>query len=271
MFSLLERSRWLGRPVGLYRITRGGLVARYTDADRIMPVGDETFLPLAISNTEIRDSTEKRKNVVTLTLPVDASIAPWWRPYPPSTRVGVVIMAMHHGDDEVAVEWTGEVINPAFTDTELILACESSKGGAGSRGLALRWQRGCPLAVYSQGLGMCNVDKADHALPATLTDVAGVVIKAAAFATLPDGRLAGGFFEWIRPDGEPDFRTIMAHTGDTIVLNYGSDTLEEDLEGIAYPGCPHDLDGCDTLFDNLPNYGGAPYSPRKSPFDGNPV
>lgn len=270
-FDLLERSRWSGQPIGLLRLSRGGLVERYTTADREIAVGADVYLPLAITRSAIRDSSERAKGVLTLTLPVDAPCAPWWRPYPPSTRVGATWLALHRGSTDVAVEWTGRVIGPKFTDTQLILSCEPTQTNARSRGLALRWQTGCPLVLYSQGVGMCNVSKAAFAVPAELTGSAGASMQADAFAAVPEGRLAGGFVEWIRPDGEIEVRSIMAHTGNLILLNYGAEDLDEGLDVTAYPGCKHNFADCNGFFSNGPNYGGAVYRPRKSPFDGNPV
>lgn len=270
-FDLLEKSRWLGQPLGLVRLARGNLLELYTNADRPITIGAETYQPLAITRNAIRDSTERAKSVLILTLPIDAPCVDWWRPYPASTTIGVTWLAKHWGENELAVEWTGRVIGPKFTDRTLVLNCEPTRTSARSRGLVLRWQRGCPLALYSQGLGMCNVNKASYAVPGVVTVFSGTSLQAAAFASVPGGKsLAGGFLEWTRVDGEPEMRSIMAHSGDLIVLNYSTDSLGVGSAVTAYPGCPHNWDGC-VGFSNTPNYGGALFLPNKSPFDGNPV
>lgn len=269
-FDLVERSRRLGQPIALLRLTRGALVERYCAQDRSVTIGAETFEPLAIERDAIRDSGQAAKGVLTVTLPIDAPCIDWWRPYPPSRTVLATWLAKHRTDSEAVIEWTGRVIGHKFTDSQLILSCEQSRSLARKRGQALRWQRVCPLALYSQGVGLCNVDKTLHDVPTTLDSADGVTLTAAAFAGLADGRLAGGFLEWTRPDGEPEWRSIMSHVGDTIVLNYGSDTLVEDLSVTAYKGCKHTPEDCDDEFDNLPNHGGAIYKPVRSPFDGNP-
>ena len=271
-FSLLELSRSLGRPIALLQLSRGAVIERYTDADRIVTRGGDDYLPLAgLARSEIRDSSQRLKNLLTITLPVDAPVAPWWRPYPPSGKVGVVWLATHSGDEEVNIEWIGRVVAPRFTDTTLQLNCEPSSSNSRSRGMTQRWQRTCPLPLYSQGLGMCNVDKALHAVPAVLASVSGSVIEAPEFAAIASGILAGGFVEWTRPDGEKEYRSVMSHSGATVVLNYGSDTLAEDVDVTAYRGCPHNFAACRDDFENEENYGGTVYSPIKTPFDGQPV
>ena len=46
--------------------------------------------------------------------------------------------------------------------------------------------------------------------------------------------------------------------------------LEIGSEITLYPSCDRTTTGCN-LFDNLPNYGGFPHLPGKSPFDGSQV
>lgn len=280
-FSIFELSRWGGKPVHLFRFTRGTLVWRYTSADREIVLGDETFLPAAIARGPIRESMEAAKNNLTITfpyllnplatdLPSTQPLGDNWRPYPPSDRITVTCMALHYGDDEAAIEWTGRVLSPSFTDTKCTLTCHPSHRSAKRSGMQRKWQRSCDVPVYSQGHGMCNVDKALHALPATVDSVFGLMVTAEAFATLPTGRLSGGFIEWTRADGLQDFRTIMAHTGDVIVVNYGASDLLEALDVVAYPGCAHNEAAC-AEFDNSPNHGGAKNLPNKDVMSGVPV
>jgi hypothetical protein len=267
-FNLLELSKFRGSPIGLLRIARGSVVLLYTSASRPITVGADTYQPLAISRSAIRDSTERRKNTLTITMPIGAECTAWWRPYPPSTRVDVTWLSMHWGDDEVVVEWTGRVIAPKFNDSELELNCEPSKSNSRSRGRFLRWQKGCTFALYD--MDTCGVDKALHALPATLSSIDGVELVSSDFTSLPDGRLAGGFATWTRTDGEPEFRSIMAHTGDTIILQYGADdSLDDATDFTVYPGCKRSKADCRDYFDNADNFGGCENMPIRSPFDGN--
>lgn len=270
-FDLIERSRYGGKPIGLLRLSRGSLVELYTTADREIEVGADVYLPLAITRSAIRDSVERAKSQLTLTLPIDAPAVAWWRPFPPSSRVGVTWLAKHFGSSEVTVEWSGRVVQPKFSDTLLTLTCDPSRNDPRSRGMPWRWQKGCPLALYSQGLGMCNVNKALFAVPGVVTEAIGASLRCAAFAAVPSGRLAGGFLEWTRADGEPEKRSIMAHDGDLILLEYGAEDLAEDLDVVGFPGCGHNYADCDGFFGNGPNYGGAIYAPDRSAFDGNPV
>ncbi len=267
-FDALERSRYLGQPVRLLRLTRGNLVERYAGVDRAVVVDGDTYSPLAMTHSEIQDTSERGKNTITVTLPIDAPCISWWRPFPPSTTVLVELLSVHRGDSEVTTQWIGRVTDRKYTDSQLILRCEQSRTSSRSRGLNLCWMRGCPLAVYSQGNGLCNLNKDDFAVPFTVTSLTGLSLAAAAFSGV-DLPLDGGFIEWTRPDGEPESRSIVSQSGGVIDLMYGSDMLPPGTEGIAYPGCPGDWAAC-TARENTKNYGGAPYLPNKNPYSGNP-
>ncbi|MEQ6331534.1 phage BR0599 family protein [Pseudomonas chengduensis] len=106
---------------------------------------------------------------------------------------------------------------------------------------------------------------------AVLTAVSGLTLSAAAFGTLPSGRLAGGFLSWVRAlDGLVEFRSIRSHVGNQVTLDYGALDIAVGLQPRGYPGCAHSWSDCGYHANQL-NYGGDLYMPAKSPFDGNPV
>lgn len=266
----IEISRWLGRPVELYRFTRQHLAWLYTSTDQPVSVGGETFMPLAITRDGIRESYERQKRNLKLTLPVTAEVAANWRPFPPADTVGITVLALHRGEAETEVQWMGRVVQPRYTDTTLELTCSPGSGANRPRGLQLRFQRSCCLALYSQGVGMCNLDPADFAEPATLTSVSGNVISATEWAALPPGRLAGGFVRWEAASGLVERRSITAHVGAALHLHYGAEDLAPGLEVTAHHGCAHNYADCSAK-GNGPNYGGCPNLPQKNPFSGNPI
>lgn len=278
MFSLYELSRFLGLKVAFYRFTLGVNVWRFTSADRDLPIGAELFLSCpGIEHTALRESVSSaRKNQVTVTLPyridpnaidppISQSLGDNWFPYPPGDRVLLDILTMHYGDPdaEVNAEWRGRVLGPVFTDTELKLTCDPSFRSSKATGADLSWMRGCGIPHYSQGRNMCNLAKELHAVPATLTAVTGLQLTAAAFGTAPRN-LAGGFVEWTRTDGLLEKRTVRAHTGTAIVIDYGARDLASGLVMTAYPGCSHDPAGC-ASYGNSINYPGYKHMPTEDP------
>jgi hypothetical protein len=268
-FNVREIARFLGQPVQLFRFTRQSKKWCYTSADRIIPFGGNDYTPLSIEREAIKESYERQKRMIKLTLPAAAEVCDNWRPMPPGDVVGIVIMAMHRGDADVAVEWIGRVIQPKFTDSVCELTCDPSSGSARTNGLQLRWQRSCPYALYSQGHGLCNLKPVDFAAPAQLEAVSGLTLTASAWSGLPDGRLAGGYVEWSE-DGLVMRRSITLHAGAVIHIDYHAPNLAAGKAVTAYHGCAHTYSDCEAK-GNSENFGGCTKLPVKNPFGGHPI
>jgi len=282
MFDTVELSRFSGKPIHLFVIRRQGLTLRYASGDRDVVVGEHTYVGANISRGEIRQGAESAKDKLKITFPCalnpaapefpsTQTLANLCRPYLPSDPISVVCLATHYGDtDPPIVEWMGVATQPSFTDTECELTCEPNPGGtAVNQGMT--WQRTCPKAAYSTGPRGCNLDPEDFKVPAELTDVAGLTLKAAEFATAPLN-LEGGEWVWTRlVDGVPieESRFIMRHAGDTIQVLNGGYGLEEGLTGYALPNCPGTWAACGARREDPQlHYGGAIYEPIKNPHDG---
>lgn len=280
MFGAREIARFFGQPVHLFRFTLGPLSWRFTTASTPITLGDEVFVPTGISRSAVRETAERAKNQLTITMPCALDPAAHdppptqafgaiWRPYPPSERVFVTCMAMHRGDDDAVVEWMGHVVQPEFTDTQLKLTCDPTIARRRAKGGGRRVQRACEVAVYGQGLGQCNLLKEAFAIPAVAASVSGLSVTAPELAAAPLA-LDGGFVEWTLPNGLVERRTIMSQAGSTIELDYGAFALEPALAFIAYPGCPHTWAACEER-ENTDNYGGCLNLPSKNPWSGNPL
>lgn len=268
-FDLRELSRWLGKPVELYRFTRQGLAWRYTSADQEVTVGGETFAPINISRDNIRESYEKQKRQLVITLPLAAEVCANWLPFSPEDTIAVTVLSLHRGDTETAVQWVGRVLQPKFLDTTMELTCTPGSVSNRPRGLQLKWQRNCPLPLYSQGNGMCNLDPEGFRVDGTISSVSGNIVSAPAWAALPTGRLAGGFIQWTAPNGLVLRRSILGHTGANLTLHYAADISNGDVIA-AYHGCAHNFDDCASKGNGV-NYGGCTQIPIKNPFSGNPI
>jgi hypothetical protein len=254
----------------LFRFTRGTRSWFYSSSDRTELHNGDTYEPAPISYGSIKQGSERAKLKVKIELPATLPVAANWRPYPPSDAVVLTIFNRHVGETDALVEWMGRVVGPEFDGPLLELTGEPSTTSNRRKGNVRTWQRGCGLVLYGAGNGMCNVDKAAHAVAASLTAVTGLSLTAAAFGALPAGRLAGGFVEWERADGLVEFRTIKGHVGSTVTLDYGGLDLAPGLAVTAYPGCAHNWADCG-YYSNQPNYGGDLWMPIKGPYDGNPV
>lgn len=267
-----EKSWEDGQPVEYYDFIRGTTHYRYNTSDRALELNGETYAPdSGLSRENISQGSERNKLSLEVRIPRSNPVADLWHPYPSSIPVGLTVYTGHIGETDALVTWIGRVVSPKYSPTEVTLVCEPSTTLSRKSGQMQCWQRGCMHVLYKQGDGLCNVNRDDFALPATITVYTGNVATATAFGTLADGRLAGGYIEWTTLEGNIERRSISKHVGTAITLFFGTSTIPPGTAVIAYPGCKHNWDDCNGFFNNGVNYGGDLYGPEKSPFNGNPV
>lgn len=278
MFKDFELSRRGGKPTHLFRFARQGKVWRFAASDRDITIGGFTYLAAAISRAEIKQTVEKAQASLAITLPynrdasnsdpVTQSLGNNWYPYIPSDTVTVACMATHLGDpdQEIIVEWLGQVGQPKFTDGQLELTCVQASSVGKAQRQGPKFQIACWKTVYSTGLRGCNLDRASQTIITTLESVVGLALKAAAFDGLPLS-LAGGGLEFTDGNGLVQRLSIMGHIGDTITLLSGAAEMTGGTEVRVCPGCPRTWAGCSAR-NNTPNYGGAIYKPVQNPYNG---
>jgi hypothetical protein len=228
-FEVFETGRFTGRPLRLFVFQRQALIWRYCTGDRNVVIGGNTYFAEAIDRSEIRQTAERAKEDVTITLPylrdpaalafpVTQALGDNWHPYIPHDTIAVTCLATHYGDtDPPAVEWSGIVTQPAFTDTELTLTCTPGPAIARARNQGPKFQRACWKTVYSTGLRGCNLVAGPIPVAGTLTAIAGNDITAAEF--VPQARtFVGGTASW-DDAGTPRIANITAHVGTTLTLD----------------------------------------------------
>lgn len=265
-----ESSLDQGVPLKCFKFTRGTAEWYYTSADRAVTLDGHQYTPAAISHSEIQDGGDSAKQPITITLPLSLPVIDNWRPYPPGETIVCTVYTLHQGEVDWLVDWIGRVTNPSWTDSVLTLRSEPSITRAKRGGKGRTIGRGCDHTLYSQGPGMCNVDPMAFALPAILSAVDGLTLTASEFLTLPAGRLAGGYLEFVASDGFTVRRSIASHPGNTVVLDYGHGELLAALAVTVYPGCNHTWEDC-LFFSNTDNYGGYLYMSDRDYYDGNPI
>ncbi|MDF3841110.1 DUF2163 domain-containing protein [Pseudomonas citronellolis] len=271
MTSESRESSWdQGKPVYFFRFTRKTRNWFYTSSDRDEVLLGDIYTHASITRTAIRQGSERARLNITITLPSTLPVAENWRPYPSIDPIAVTAFVRHVGEADALVDWVGRVTASKFKGATLELTCEPTQTRAKKMGDQRAWQRGCGLALYSQGLGQCNVDRSLHAVAATLTAVDRLNVSALEFGLVPNRRLAGGYIEWAQPDGLIEYRTIRDHNGTAITLDYGAADLVTGLAITAYPGCAHTWSDC-AYFGARDRYGGDIYMPVDNPYSGDPV
>lgn len=255
--------------IDLFKIVVGARTWRLTSAEKPQTYLDEFYTPTAMGRgeTESKNSLAKANLDVKLPLGHELSVRLLTSLYDE-----VVSLTLFNDDGEdVAVVWKGRLASIKPENTHLTLMFESIFTSLRRPGLRARFQKSCRHALYFPG---CNLNMADFEVPATLSAISGTTLTVPEAASQADGYYIGGMAQ--AADGTLAF--ITNHVGDQIVVQrvpYPFITqLEEEGAGTAisiYPGCDHRRATCIAKFNNLLNYGGFDWIPRKNPMGGSSI
>lgn len=271
-FDTIETSVDDGQPLELVQFTYLTNNWYFTTSESPVVYEGNTFSPLPFKHSDIAPSAEVSKSQITIGVPKDCPVGELFRAQSPAGLVTVTIFAKHAQDAQVKAIWKGRVINAEWQEPWLNLTSESVFSSLQRVGLRRNYAVQCPHTVYSQGEGLCNVNKESFRSDYVVTTISGLTV----FCEDADGvavdRFAGGEVTWTHAtDGYLVRAMIKSNDG------AGNFTLLFPPQGLAlgaaihaYPGCDHDLDspnGC-PKFGNQINYGGQPFIPKKNPFNG---
>lgn len=273
-------SRFGNREVRLFRFELGGLIWLFAQADRNVMAGSSYWIGAGIERDEIKQNSERAQDKLKIRMdylrdpnaPV-ALLRPTqvlgdvWHPYVPSATVRVSCFTLTTAG-ELLHDWSGEVRQPKFTDTELELTCVPGNARAEARNQGLKFQRSCTKTPYSTGIRGCNLNPDDFRIDAVLSGASGLTLTAAAFADAPLSLLQG-WLTWTRSNGIVERRTIVEHSGSSVRLLYGGAELASGLAVSVLPNCPGTFAACAARREDPElHYGGAIYEPVENPYEG---
>ncbi|KVR21727.1 hypothetical protein WK13_34885 [Burkholderia ubonensis] len=229
-----------------------------------------TYKGIQISDDGIK-ITGPGADSLKITMQADADLAALFIGTPPSGDVWVRIRRWQWGSGEQPIAAYIGTITQSNRPTPgtLELTCDNLGSSFTTNGLRLCWSRMCPHVLYDPN--GCGANKNAYRMDGTLTYAAKGQLKLDEVGKMPDGWFDGGFVEWYIAPGVLERRGIEWHQGTTLSLLGFSDGFEIGQKVSVYAGCDRTITTCDRKFKNAPNYGGAPYLPGKSPYDGDPV
>lgn len=262
----------LTRTIELVEFQRSAQVWRYTMDGANRTYAGQTYVSVrGLKRTRLLRAADPEQQKLELTLPMDTDIVGEFIPRPTVAKVYMRLLWLPKGATSAQLRWSGvvSVVSPVSPSKATITGLPLS-ADASANGLTRNWQKPCPLALYSTGLGMCNASPAARRLDGTATLSDGVTLKAAAWAARADDDFRGGYVEW--QDGlHIERRYVVASSGDTLTLLTPA-SISVGTSVAAFSGCDHTLgaNGC-AKFANTDNYGGQPNIPDKNPQGSNPV
>jgi uncharacterized phage protein (TIGR02218 family) len=267
-FNAREYSAEDGAPVLLATFALGEKLWRFARADQDLTHAGNTYLAPAggLEPSRLQDTSETRKNDVSITVDRAFPIAELWRVSPPAGIVAVQLLEIHEDEDEDAVAWLGHVSNVSWIgDAKAEINLSPGALALRTNGLRRLWQKSCSHVLYGP---KCLLPRAGHEAAATLLDVDGTWLEAAAFDN--GMKFNGGFIEWTDVEGITDWRAIIEHTGTLVRLMTHAPRLEAGMVVTAVEGCDRTIARCVEL-ENSDNFGGIPYFITKNPFSGDPI
>jgi uncharacterized phage protein (TIGR02218 family) len=266
-FSALERLV-KGTPVEFYEFRRSANYWRYSSSDVTQTFSGNTFAPSLIKRSKIRFGGGMSAENVMITLPRTNALAATYIAFPPADTTSVTIYGQHRSDGESVVIWQGRVKNAEFKGALVDLACESILTAQKAQGLRRTFGAGCSHALYDQSPLSCTVNKELFKVAGSLISVTGNRLECSALASKPDGYWVGGLLEYLTAGGVTERRLITGHVGFTATLISPIAGLAAGQAVSLFPGCDRSTTMCVSRFNNLPNYGGFPYMPTTTPFNG---
>lgn len=280
-----EHARSAQEIVELYLFRLGpdpGAYLAYTDAEEPITFdtgdveGDIVFEPLPLQRANVAAKARLGRNSMTVEAPKDSPIGRRFSLFPPTSVVTLRVWSGHapHSDAppawsngaQYAATWAGRVLEFVRTKGAIKFTCEPSGAAMKRPGLRRNYQRTCPHILYGTG---CKADK----LAATVQGTVNAVLAPNRIKLEPgwnttgfaDTKFTGGLVEWQGEFGKEVRMILSVRPGDEIVMSGPALTLgPTDAVDVAL-GCAHDIEDCESLHNNVLNFGGHPWIPKKNP------
>lgn len=272
-FEIQEESRYLGLPVNIYLFRFGSApnaFYAYTDADEIITYQTIQYKPLPILRPEVRTSGTLDKTTLEITVAANSEIANLFIAYPPSSIINVLIRQGHLQDpnNEFLIAWSGRVLSCSRSGNEATLTCEPIATSLKRPGLRRNYQYGCPHPLYGEP---CNANKAAATITRPIAGVTGSIIGlASGWNTQPVAKYVNGLIQWTDALGNTQLRTILGTPTATSILLSGDASILSVGQNIQISlGCNRTMSDCLNLHNNIANFGGHPFIPKKNPIKAN--
>lgn len=252
------------KPVELYKIWSGSTYWYYTNGDVAVDFEEAPggYVPATISRGSVEYNSQldvhtMRIQFSGITDPVIQYIA-----QNPIDITWIEVSRLFRDQDplEKSVIFIGQIKSVSFKGVSAEAECVGFEHFL-KMGIPLwRYQLTCNHKLFDAG---CTLTKATYKVTAAVTlDATETILTAAAFDALADGYFIGGLVEF-----ENERRTIVAHAGSAITINFKMINLVSTDSVDAYPGCDGRIETCRDKFaaSNIDNFLGFPFIPEENP------
>jgi uncharacterized phage protein (TIGR02218 family) len=259
-YTAKEKSDYSGHPLELYRFSMGALQWLYTSGDHVVAYGEDEYQPVYIKRGGFTKGGDARKSTMQIEVAASNDVTRDFRSgWLPSIMI-ITIYRHHYEDNEFSVLWKGRITGCKWSGSLAKLTSDSVFTLFQRAGLRRSYQIGCPHVLFGAA---CGLTEADFQTTGTVSATAERQVTVNGIGLASAGYYVGGMLQ----HGD-ELRMITAHSGDVVTL---VDPITDCIAGetvTLWPGCAHTMNACLNKFNNLDNYGGLPFLPKKNPFSG---
>lgn len=272
-YEAFEMSREEGQPATLYFIQWGTAASSYfayTDSDIPITFDGITYEPTVIGRASIEASGSLDRKTLDIDITPRAGFVSMYANFPPSVKVGLTIRQGHvtDGDDDYRVVWTGVIKNVNREPPYAKIVGEPLDSLLARSGLRRYYMYGCPHVLYDSRT--CRANKEIHKRLLTPIFIGANFIRfnAGWEGAIAREKYVGGYIEWTDSQGNTQIRTVsnFGNTENELLIG-NSMELDAGTTIALYAGCNRQTSDCQTLHNNIVNYGGQPYIPLENPVD----
>lgn len=257
-----EQSADQSQPIECYIWRQNGLGSYWqtSSSAEFTDINGRVYTPYPIQRSNIIVSSDLSKGELTIATTRDNPVAKLFIGAPPDFTVSVNIYRVQRqeGSDGGQLIWKGRVASCEVADNEATLTCQDYLGSLDRKANRIVSSQLCRHVQYSDN---CGVNKSSYAVLAIATE-SGASLVSGTFSNYDDSYFTNGYV--VRSDGTQRF--IIAHSGNTISLQYKFLDFGSSEIVTAYPGCDMRITTCIEKFNNIENHGGYPNIPGTKPF-----
>jgi hypothetical protein len=241
--------------VDLYRVTAGPDIWLYTSGEFDVQTATDLWVAHPIKRKDL--SYDLKQNSITMTVPSELEPFGIYKIVTPLLPIHIEI----YDYPSMGLKFRGDIKGIAYdANKDTATVTIGSTAFLDDTMIPNRtYGFACSFDLYGEG---CWVNKAAHTVTVPNSEVNWIqpdLIQHSAFA---DPTFTNGYVEL--DTGEAQFITT-ADTNGYVRLLWAVATRDKATTVSIVKSCNKSTQACETIFNNLPNYGGFPYIPSKNP------
>jgi uncharacterized phage protein (TIGR02218 family) len=260
-YDASEKSKQGGKPIELYRFTRGLKIWTYTTADMAITFNGEIYTPQTMRRGQLPQNNEQDNSTMDLYMDPEIDVVALFVSGATPSPTNLTLIRRHRDEavtTEQGVIFDGQIGAVEFTESQAHFVCVPIQRGLQRKIPRWVYQTICNHMLYDQ---FCTVNPALYTFAGHISAIVGRTLTVPEAAAKVDGYYNGGYIK----DGD-SFAFIQTHVGTQILLLAipASILVGDNISTTA--GCDRRQATCVGKFANLDNFMGWPFIPDKNPY-----